>query len=167
MKLYVQSTTARAPKKPIVRFIAVGLAAFFVILAVAQLYSFEDFPEVIASLGLPGGRPATTLLSALIVTGEVLAVPYLLSMRLSPAMRVVSMIAGWLIIAKWLGILIYVNVTTNAITNSGVLGATIPVAPEWWLVGLFTALGAALIWVSWGMWPFADARSIDRNERTR
>jgi len=53
----------------------------------------------------------------------------------------------------WIKLSVFSLVTTNAVTNSGVLGATIPVAPGWWLVGVFIVLGAVTGWVSWGLWP--------------
>jgi hypothetical protein len=156
MRFFVQSTIAPEPRTQNVKVISIALAAVFVMLAVAQLYSYENFPDVLASLWLPGGRPMATVLAALLVVGEVLAVPFLLSMRLSPAMRIMSMVAGWLVIAVWLKITILINITTNATTNGGILGATIPVSPGWWTVGLFIALGALIAWVSWGMWPLPN-----------
>ena len=154
MSFFVQSTRATSPTTDSVRYASIALAAILVILAVAQLYSFEDFPDVIASMGIYS-RPIAELFAALLVTGEVLAIPFLLGMRLSPAMRVISMIAGWLVIVGWLKIAIILNVTTNAVTNSGILGATVPVSAGWWMVIFFVILGVLSAWVSWGMWPFA------------
>jgi len=153
MRFFVHTTPPAAPKTFTIQIASIAVAAVFVALAVAQLYSFEDFPQVIASLWLPGGHPFATLLAALIVTGEVLAVPFLLAMRLSPAMRVISMLAGWFVVLTWLKLSVYELMTTNAVTNSGVLGATIPVTPAWWLVGLFVILAGMVGWVSWGQWP--------------
>lgn len=153
MSFFVQSTAAPESKTKNIKIVSIALAAVFVVLAVAQLYSYEDFPNVIASLWLPGGRPLAALVAALIVTGEVLAIPFLLGMRLSHAMRIVSMAAGWLVILAWLKIAIIINVSANAITNGGILGATVPVIPGWWMVCLFVALGVLSAWASWGMWP--------------
>ena len=157
MNLFAQPIAAPKPKTPRVRLIAIALAAVFVVMAVAQLYSFEDFPAVIADMELHGDEPMAGLFAALLVTGEVLAVPFLLGMRLSPAMRVVSMVAGWLVIVAWLKIAIYINVTA-ATMNGGVLGATIPVPTGWWMVCIFVALGVMSAWASWGMWPFSQQK---------
>lgn len=148
------------PKTSNVRYVSVALAAVFVLLAVAQLYSFEEYPSVIASLGLPGGRQLADVYAALLVTAEVLAVPFLLSMQLSPAMRAVSMVLGWLVIVSWLIVAVFINVTINAITNSGVLGATLPVTPGWWMVCCFIGLGILAAWSSWGMWPVYDTSKL-------
>jgi hypothetical protein len=138
---------------------SVTLAIIFTILATTQLYRFEDFPDVIASFWLPDDMVMDRLAAALLVTFEVLAIPFLLFMRLSTAMRIVSMITGWAVVIGWLMISFWVNLTVNAVTNSGVLGATISIAPGWWMTGLFVILGAMVAWVSWRM-MFAPA-SID------
>jgi hypothetical protein len=154
MSFFVQPTPAPAPKTVNTKIVSITLAAFFVILAVAQLYSFEEFPDVIASFWLPGSHVLSHVCAALIVTGEVLALPFLLSMRLSPAMRIVSMVAGWAVIAGWLVVSLWINLSVNAVTNSGVLGATISVTPGWWMTGLFLALGVLAGWATWGMSPW-------------
>jgi hypothetical protein len=155
MSLFVQSTRATVPRSKNIWYASVSLAVMFTVLAVAQLYSFEEYPRVIASMGLHGGRPMADVYAALLVTGEVIAIPFLLRMRLSPAMRVVSMVAGWLVVAGWLKIAIFLNVTTNAVTNAGVLGATVPLSAGWWMIGVFVLMGSMVAWVSWEMWPFA------------
>ena len=151
MSLLVQPTPASLPRTSAMRLISAALASVFVVLAVAQLYSFEELPDVIASLWLPGDVRLDQLTAALLVTLEVLAIPFLLFMRLSPAMRIVSMVAGWIVIAGWVAIALWLNLTINATTNSGVLGATIPMAPGWWMLVFFIAMGALLGWVSWQM----------------
>lgn len=153
MSFFVQPTSAPVPKTSNTKIISIALAIIFVILAVGQLYSFEDFPAVIASFWLPGGRVFSELCAALLVTGEVLALPFLLSMRLSPAMRIVSMLAGWGVIVGWSAMSLWVNLSVNAVTNSGVLGATVPIAPGWWMVCFFIALGILAAWAAWGMSP--------------
>lgn len=155
MSFFVQSVSAPAPKTAHASKVSVALAAVFVVLAVAQLYSYEEYPTVIASLWLPGGVQFAYLFAGLIVALEVAAVPFLLRMHLSPAMRVVSMMSGWLVVSVWLAVSLWLNLTVNAVTNSGVLGATVPVMPGWWMTIAFTVLGALVAWVSWGLWPLA------------
>ena len=152
MNLFVKPTAAPVPKTPNTVWISMALAACFIILAVAQLYKYEEFPDVLAGLGLPGGVVWAPLYAALIVICEVLAVPFLLRMRLSPAMRIVSMVSGWLVIGLWLIIAITGNLSGYA-GNSGVLGATLPVVLGWWTVFVFAALGVLAGWSAWGMWP--------------
>jgi hypothetical protein len=164
MSFFVQPTNPPTPKNVSVWYAGIALAAIFILLAVSQLYSYEDYPDVIASLGLYGGRFSASLYAALFVVGEVVAVPFLLSMRLSYAMRIVSMMAGWGVVAAWAFISVFTTVTTNAITNIGVLGATIPVAPEWWMVVVWIVIVMICAWISWGMWPLGRKGVIDSSE---
>lgn len=153
MSLFVQPTSAPTPKTSNTFWVSLALAAILVILAVAQLYKFEEFPEAIAALGLAGGHTWASMYAALLVVGEVLALPFLLRMTLSPAMRIVSMVSGWLVIVAWLAISVWSNVTVGYIANSAILGATIPVTAGWWTVCIFVALGVLAAWSAWGMWP--------------
>jgi hypothetical protein len=153
MSLFVQPTPATAPKTSNTIWVSVALAAVMVILAVAQLYRFEDFPNVIADIGLPGGATWASTYAALLVTGEVLAIPFLLRMMLSPAMRIVSMVSGWLVIAGWLSIVVWSNLVLDHEVNSGILGAAVPIEQGWWVVCIFVALGLLAAWSAWGMWP--------------
>lgn len=152
MSLFVQPTPAPTPKTSNTIWISLALAAVMVVLAVAQLYKYEHFPDVIADLGLPGGAAAASIYAALLVFGEVLALPFLLRMQLSPAMRVISMVSGWLTIVGWLVIAVWSNLVVDGV-NSGVLGATVPVVLGWWTVCVFVALGVLAAWSAWGMWP--------------
>ena len=152
MNVFVEPTAAPVPKTSNTTWISMALAACFIILAVAQLYKYEEFPDVLAGLGLPGGVVWAPIYAALIVTGEVLAVPFLLRMRLSPAMRVVSMVSGWLVSGLWLVIAAIGSLAGDA-GNSGILGATVPVPAGWWMACVFIALGILAAWSAWGMWP--------------
>ena len=153
MSFFVQPTAAVTPKTSNIRVASLTLATAFVVLAVAQLFKFESFPAVIAGFWLPGGEPTAKLVAALLVTGEVLALPFLLSIRLSPAMRVFSMALGWLTIAGWLFLALWANLTTNVVGSMGLFGATLSVPVGWWAVFFFAALGVLSVWASWGMWP--------------
>jgi hypothetical protein len=155
MSFFVQPTAPMSPKTPNVRAVSLLLVALFIILAVAQLFAYEKFPDILASYWLPGGSAFAHLLAALFVVFEVLAVPFLLSMWLSPAMRVISMVAGWCVIAGWLYLSLVANFTINAIGNSGVLGAAVKVPVGWWMLLFFIVFGGLVAWVSWGMWPTA------------
>lgn len=128
------------------------------IMAVAQLYSYEDFPAVLSAMWLPGGDSFAMVLAALLVVYEVFALPFLLGMRLSPAMRIISMVFGWLTVAWWLYITLWQNLSANIIANNGLLGATVPLPVGWWSVLFIAALGILSAWASWGMWPISSGK---------
>lgn len=129
-------------------------AAILVVLVVLQLFGFSKFAGVIDDMWLPGVNGASSkLMAALVVTMEVFAVPFLLRMRLSPAMRVVSMVFGWLSVAWWLYVLIWQNVTVTAISNTGLLGSALTVPTGWWSVCFMLGVAVLAAWASWGLWP--------------
>lgn len=154
MNFFVTASPAPAPKTKNVRIISLALAGILVGMVVAQLFTFEKFPDVIKEFWLPGGTDIALLLAASIVVLEVAAIPFLLSLYLSPLLRVVSMIAGWLVIALWVVLLVWQNLQPSSIANNGILGATLPLPVGWWSVMLWLAIGLLAAWSAWGMWPF-------------
>jgi hypothetical protein len=105
-------------------------AGLLAVAALAQLFTFEEFPAVLAGYPLPGGYASAILLAALLATVEVLAVPYLVMMRLSPLMQGMSLACGWLSCIVW-SVLGLVHITQAEISNSGLLGATIAISSGW------------------------------------
>lgn len=153
MSIFVQATDAGKPKTKNVRTIALLYALIIIAFVVSQLFTFEAFMVLLASFGLPGGASAAHVLAAVFVITEVFALPFLLRMRLSPAMRVVSMVCGWLVALKWLALSLWVVLSVNAISNIGFLGDVVRLTPGWWTVFFSAALGILAAWASWGMWP--------------
>jgi len=153
MSIFVKSTPANRPKTKNAPTIALLYAGILVVFVVAQLFSFEEFITIIDSYWLPGGIVTARVLSAVIVITEVFALPFLLRMRLSPAMRVVSMVCGWMVAAVWIKLTLWLMLTTNAVTTVGLLGDVVSLTPGWWSVMLSLSLGILAAWSSWGMWP--------------
>jgi len=153
MSFFVQPTDAPTPKTPNVRIVSLLLAAILMIMVVAQLFSFEDYSDVLVSSLRLLEAPAL-IMSAIIVILEIAALPFLFSMRLSALGRLVSMLSGWLVVSGWFLITIYTNVTMGSVSNSGVLGATIPIPSGWWTAFFFAGVMVLMIWSSWRMWPF-------------
>jgi hypothetical protein len=153
MSFFVKSTSAPRPKTKNIRTISIGLAAVLVVMVVAQLFTFETFPNVIAGMWLPGGETVAPIRAAVIVTLEVFALPFLLSMRLSPAMRVASMVVGWMVILAWLVTALWTNLSSHVVANNGMLGDTVSLPVGWWSVLFCISLGLLAAWSAWGMWP--------------
>lgn len=154
MSYFVQATAAPQPKTKNIRTVGLALAGVFVVMAVAQLFTFEELPEVIKAMWLPGGDALAPVRAALIVVFEVGAIPFLLGMRLSPAMRIASMVLGWLAVAAWFVASVWQNFSTGVIANSGLLGASVKLPVGWWSILFCLALGVLAAWAAWGMWPF-------------
>lgn len=152
MSFFARATPALPPKTKNVRLISLLLAAILVTMVVGQLFTFEKFPDVLSAMWLPGGEKFMPIYAAVIVTFEVFSLPFLLGLNLSVAMRVVSMVLGWLSIGVWLVISIG-NIIWQQAANSGLLGATVPLPIGWWTVLFCVALGVLAVWAAWGMWP--------------
>lgn len=137
--------------------LGIGTAAILAGMLVAQLFTFEDLPQAIADAGFLNeawGR----LAAGIIVFFELLALPFLLRMYLSPAMRVGSMIAGWFVVSVWLVVSLWKNIVGET-SPSLLLGATVALPEGWWSVLFCLALAVLVGWVSWGMGPF-KAKSV-------
>jgi len=150
--MFVSAIEASPPKTKNTRTISLLFAGSLVVLLVSQLFSFEDWPAAILQLGLPGGETMARTIAALMVTFELLALPFLLAMRLSPAFRIVSMVCGWLVAVKWFSLTLWEVIVAH--TNASILlGTTVPLPVGWWNVCIALALCVLAAWASWGMWP--------------
>lgn len=150
-KVYI--TPALAPKTPRIVPVATLYAVILTVMAVSQLFYFEEFISLIGSFWLPVGRAGEYLLASSIVIVEVFALPFLLRMYLSPLMRVVSMICGWIAPTIWLILCVWIQLQTHALSNIGFLGEVVDIPPGWWSVVFSASLCVLAAWASWGMWP--------------
>jgi len=155
---FARATKIKVPKKLSVWAAAIYLALFFMIVAVSQLFTFEAYSEIIATYGLPFDEVFNKLIAAVIVTLEVFAIPFLLMMRLSPLMRVVSMVSGWLALLFWFLVGIWQSVVSFYIPNAGLFGSNISLPQGWWLVFYMVALITLSIYVSYCLWPAVRRR---------
>lgn len=153
MSVLVKTTPAPKPRTKESMKVSVVLAGLFVVMAVSQLFTFEEFLLHIQSLGLPIGEVMTYALGPLIVISEVFAIPFLLGMSLSPAFRYVSMFLGWLASGIWLFISLWLAVRYSQVETVGFLGTVINLPPGWWAVFISVALAILTAWSSWGLWP--------------
>ena len=155
MSMFAVSTKAPKPKTANIKAISLFFAGGLLLLALLQLFSFEEFPERLIAVGItPWAAP---LLATFFVVFEVLALPFALSMRLSPAFRVVSMVAGWLVAVNLLTLAIVENLISPA-GNDAVLGATLTLPIGMWAICMTLALCVVAGWTSWGMWPFPSRK---------
>ncbi len=148
MKLIELPRLSSKPKSAYIQPLSLLLAAILLVMAVAQLFKYEAFPEVLAAIGVRGWE---NLAAALIVIMEVAALTFLLYMQLGHVPRVLSMVAGWGVVSVWV-ILLLLATVENA-KNSGLLGATVEVPAGWGSVFFALSLAVLVAWVGWGMWP--------------
>lgn len=153
---------ARAIKKPTqLATISASLyvALFFVVAAALQLFAFESFPGVIESYGSPFTGGLAPVLAAAIVCLEILAIPYLLWMKLSRLMRAVSLASGCLALLYWLVIGIWQSITDVEITNAGLFGAKVVLPQGWWLVSYCVVLLVLMSYLTWSSRSLAHSKT--------
>jgi hypothetical protein len=153
MSIFVQTTLAPSAKNKNVKKIATFYAAILVVMAVAQLFSFDQFLKLVASFDFPGGARYAYFITSFLVVAEVFALPFLLRMPLSPAFRWLSMVLGWLAALIWTQLTIWLVVKDSFANNVGFLGTVVNLMPGWWAIFFSIGLGALAAWASWGMWP--------------
>jgi len=153
MSIFVQPTLASTPKTKNIQRAALFYAAILIVMIVAQLFTFEEFVPLVVSFDFPGGDALAHFDAAFIIVAELLALPFLLRMSVSPAFRWVSMIAGWFVAATWLKFTVWLVVSGSIIHNVGFLGTAVEMTPGWWAIFASIILGILTSWASWGMWP--------------
>lgn len=122
-------------------------AGIIVLVTVAQLFAFERLHEVLHSqytgiFSSSGAEIAATF----IVIIEVLAVPYLLPLRLNTWIAWLSRIAGWGMIIFWFILSVVGLIKGNVYT--ALFGAAISLPGGWWPLLLIIALSILLSWSS-------------------
>jgi len=153
MNVFVKATPAPKPRTKESHQVAILYAALLVTFAVAQLFTFDEFIELVPNFQPPLGDALVYAIAPLIVTVEVFALPFLLGMALSPAFRWLSMACGWLAAGLWVGISAWVVFTQPAVETIGFLGGIGELTPGWWALCIPIALSILAIWASWGLWP--------------
>ena len=124
------------------------LAGVYLVLIISQLFTYEKFYDVIAGLGLGGGKIVTGVLIGLLPLLEVAALPFLLSMNIPMAARSISRIA--VVAAPSLWLLLYAVAIMQGAdgVGAGLLGATVHTTLSWWLVLAVAALTACAVIVA-------------------
>lgn len=151
MSIFVSSTVPPRLKTKNIQSISILYASALVLLALLQLFHFEEFPGRLEDTGIASGF--APLLATFIVVAEVLALPFALRVHLSPAFRIVSMMVGWLVCVKLLAVAIIENVTSPG-GYDAVFGTTLPFPIGGWAICATLALCVLAGWTAWGMWPF-------------
>ena len=153
MSVFVQSTPAQEPRSSESKKIAILYACILVVMAVTQLFTFDDFLVYFQSLGLPLSTELTYALLPTLIVAEVFAIPFLLRMRLSPAFRYLSMFFGWLVAVIWILLTFWLASTATQVSTVGFLGTLVDLTPGWWAVFISLSFAVLAAWSSWGLWP--------------
>ena len=115
------------------------LGLVILILAVTQLFRFEEFPGIIKAMHLSGFGVTNWVLAIAIPALEIASIPYLISMRVPERLRAASKWSGLAVCAVWIVLTIWTSLYMGGSVQSGLFGGTIATASGWWTV-LFTFL---------------------------
>jgi len=126
--------------------LSLALAGFFTILAVLQLFWFEDFPAELAVLLPDGWAQASIIVATVFVIGEVLAVAYFLPVALSPLARWCVRACAWAVPVGWI-VLMGAALLRGQAANVAYLGAKVDVPLGWEHIGmmLLVLVGIAMV----------------------
>lgn len=108
-------------------------------MALGQLFGFEEMPSLIEDWNIIPTDLAW-LTAALLAIVQVAALPALLSMPLTPAVRLVSSISGWIALIVWLGIAVLLLIGGQSGINTGLFGSHVHTPAGLWVVGFVTLL---------------------------
>jgi len=163
MNFLHSATVAPAAKTVSSRRAALLYAALLTVMATAQLYSFDDFLKLVKSYGDISAVGGAYFVAAFIVTSEVLALPFLLRMSLSPAFRRVSMVLGLIAAAVWVKVAIWLTIQGTGSSNVGFLGTVVDVTPGWGAILVSLFLLSLAIWSVWGLRPRGMIKTLTRS----
>lgn len=150
---------ALEPKTGDTKKVAFLFAGVLVIMVVGQLFAFEKFIPLIEKYELPGDYATALIIASVLVVLEVFALPFLLRMKTSRLMRVVSMVCGWMVASIWFKLTLWANLAPNSVDNIGFLGSYVLLPVGWWAVAVAGAMIILAVWTAWGMWPLARKQS--------
>lgn len=154
MSIFPKPSPAPKPRTKDVRTVSIALAIIFVVMAVSQLFTFEEFvPYVVAVFG---GSAEWAILAPVLIVAEIFALPFLLSMSVSKAFRWLSMLLSWVVVGIWAAIVLVTLLTLPSVDTIGFIGMVAPVVPGWWALCVVIAMALLVIWASWGNWPIAS-----------
>ena len=101
--------------------VALMVAALLTVLLFAQLFGYEDFAVTLGALMPFNDSALLNVTAGGIVIAELLALPYLLGMYLSPLMRAVSVVLAVGVSVFWM----FTGFTNSHAGNSGLFSTTI------------------------------------------
>lgn len=164
MKFFVDPVKAPTAQSVHSWHASVLLAGVVTLMLVAQLFTFDEFIPLADSFSLPGFSGVG--FATAVVLLELLSLPFLLRMALSPAFRWLSMGSLGVVVVLWL----YSTVTVvlfRQVESVGFTGGFGSLTPGWWAVFLCGALAVLAAWSIWGLWPGVRNSRKSKVKKTR
>ena len=137
--------THGAPRSLRIQAVALVAAGMLVVMLVAQLFGYEDFAATLSGVLPINDLPLVKVLGGVLVLAELLALPYLLSMYISPLMRICSALLAVVVGSFWL----FVALTNAHASNIGFFSTALKlpggIVAAVWALMLFGAVFAVIL----------------------
>lgn len=113
-----------------------------IVMAICQIITFNDFTDVLTSLGLK----SSNVWAAVVIVAELWGSAFFFKIRLSRLFRTVSAVAATLAAGFWfiVSIMVVTGASGSSLSNSGYFGRYLAQGPGWWTVLEASVL---LLWV--------------------
>lgn len=140
---------------PITRTLGVLLALLLTVATVLQLFGFEKMPEVVAHFWPDITGEMGLLVATLAVTAQVFALPFLLGMRLTLAMRLLSITCAIGAVAYWSVVAMAGAAMEAGLVNTGLAGPGVAIPNGPWLLVMMLGVATMLAWYLWHSYTHA------------
>ena len=155
MVKHIFAIKAEKPKSKSVKILGYLTALVIVLLAIHQMLLLIGL--VAGKINVVGETTlattwffASTWLGFVIFLG-ILSVPFLIGMKASPLMRLMSMVLGWIVAVNFLISLLIVDFVSWEVRVTGLY--TVDMKSTWQLLLLAILLVIAVGLMTWGRWP--------------
>lgn len=125
--------------------LGVSVAIIFSLMLLLQLFTFEKIPVIFSVLLVLDGGYASVI-AGLIVIAELLSLPFLLGMSLSPLMRITSLVSGLFAVTFWYGIGLFTTFWGDSSLGTGIAGGKVILPGGVWLVCMMSAIFLMYVW---------------------
>ncbi len=139
MKEFIASIFPAEFKHNVAYWRGFTLGLVLLILAVTQLFRFEELPGIIKAMHLAGFGVTNWVLAIAIPLLEIASIPYLISMRVTTQLRSISKWSGLAVCVVLIALTLWTTLYMGASVQSGLFGGTIATDSGWWTV-LFSLL---------------------------
>lgn len=138
-----------SPVSPTTFLLCWGIVGVLIVMASLQLIAYEKFVPIIQNYHLFDNPSTSQIFSAFIIITEVMAMPFLLRMRVSPLLR--SLSAGCLVLTVlwWLTLGIYGTFIDSSITKTGLLGGFLSSTSSFIVLAFAILLAVVSVMVIW------------------
>lgn len=162
--VFAKVTEAPKPRTKVSQYVARLFGILLLGMAVTQLFSFEKFIPIIETYQLPGGHATAVMIASIIVICEVFALPFILRMKISPLMRIASMICGVLVAGVWLGLIFWTVFADTTVQFTGFFGTRIVISLTGYSV-IYPML--LLLLAGWSIWGLGPRRNTHMHSKAR